>query len=473
MGQWFQRLRINAKYGVVNDATIQGYLRAASQLENVWQQIDEKVDALLLEGLPPWEAYAHMGEALAFVRACRLNVVFVQELLKAEGTTGNANAGYLPRITYEQALALCEHIEPMIEEALKAADSTRATQPSTALPLRLGPHVGGGYQSFPLSHLQGFIGAVQEMRDWTAGLLAKYELALQTAREPVPAVVATHLERMKSQLDLGDFHMRAGVDMVGQISQGQATEELQRKAEELLWEAMEGYYSISQLIAMPGAHFRPAPPPQRTARPGQVPLSPAQTFRQSEMPAPQPGAQATEQGESDTLSMLNQVTAEPGPARNSSAQPDSETIDLLNQVGASSTAQSKAPEQVSLDAAGLLDQNTATPGKAQPAPDAASSFERETGAQRTSGSVPDVAALFGQNTPAPRASQPTSIQAPPDMAGLLDQHPAQAASDEQGTKSVKDHDHKMHVNPAQSAAPEDATLDLLSEICRDEEKAGE
>ncbi|GHO82702.1 hypothetical protein [Dictyobacter formicarum] len=53
MGQWFQQLLANAKYGSVNDATIQGYLRAASQIESVWQQIDDKADELILQGLPP------------------------------------------------------------------------------------------------------------------------------------------------------------------------------------------------------------------------------------------------------------------------------------------------------------------------------------------------------------------------------------------------------------------------------------
>jgi hypothetical protein len=422
MGQWFQRLRANAKYGAVNDATIQGYLRAASQLEDVWQQIDDKVDALLLEGLPPWEAYATMGYALAFVRACRMNVVFAQQLLKAEAATSNTGTGYLPRITYDQALALCEHIEPTIEEAIKAAANPRYTLPQSALPLRLGPHVGDGYQSFPLSHLQGTIGAAQEMRDWTAGLLAKYELALQATKEPVPPQVATHLERMKSELGLGDFHLRTGVDMVGQISQGQVTEMLQRKAEGLLWEAMEGFYSTSQLIAMPGAHLRPAAPrtPAETAQP-RPPQAPA--LRQPEEKVPT-------QPTPDTLSMLNQVIAEPKPVQRAPAQPAAETIDLLNQVGAGSP-----PERV------------------VPAP-----------------KTPDVAGLFGKDAPAQRASRPATTDAPPDMAGLLDQGPAQGASSKSAARPSSDPGRKIHQRKAES---EDTTLGLLSEIVGDQEQSNE
>src|SRR5579859_1839852 len=69
-------------HGEVSDATIQGYLRAASQIEDIWKRIDEQVDELIGQGLAPWDAYARMGYPLAFVRACRMNVVFVQFVLK-------------------------------------------------------------------------------------------------------------------------------------------------------------------------------------------------------------------------------------------------------------------------------------------------------------------------------------------------------------------------------------------------------
>jgi len=104
--RWFSRFVASGIHGEVSDATIQGYLRSASQLEEIWQQIDDNVDNLMLQGMTPWDAYAKMGYALAFVRACRTNVVFVQELLKADAAADPASAGYLPRVTYDQALAL-------------------------------------------------------------------------------------------------------------------------------------------------------------------------------------------------------------------------------------------------------------------------------------------------------------------------------------------------------------------------------
>src|SRR2546429_226590 len=71
--RWFSRFVASGIHGEVSDATIQGYLRSASQLEEIWQQIDDNVDNLMLQGMTPWDAYAKMGYALAFVRACRTN----------------------------------------------------------------------------------------------------------------------------------------------------------------------------------------------------------------------------------------------------------------------------------------------------------------------------------------------------------------------------------------------------------------
>jgi hypothetical protein len=409
MGQWFQRLRANAKYGAVNDATIQGYLRAASQIENVWQQVDDKVDELIWQGLPPWEAHSRMGYALAFVRACRMNVIFVQEFLKAETATDTANAGYLPKVTYDQALALCEHIEPTIEEAIKASSNAHYILPPSTLPLKLGPHIASTYQSLPLSHLQGAIRAAQEMKDWTAGLLAKYELALHAAKLALPQEVSAHLEQMKNELELGDFHLRTGVDMVGQISQGRVAEALHQKAEGFLWEAMESFYNVSQMIAMPD--LRPHPAQHVSGRQNPAPARSVQT-----LPTPP---------EPVAIDLLNQVIAEPGPAQKTSALTSPDMLHMLNQVTTSSQTPQRESSQPLPETSGLLDQEVLTPDAKQRAPGA---------------SLPDLTGLLAQDqgtAPRPQA---------------------------QGSKATE------RASQARNVTPADNTLDLLAEICREQEK---
>ncbi len=357
MGQWLQRLLGGAKSGMANAATIQGYLRAASQIEQVWQQIDDKVDELIGQGCPPWEAYVRTGYALAFVRACRLNVVFVQELLKADAAANPAETGNLPQITYDQALALCEHIEPYIEEALKAATNPQYMLTTYRLPLELGPQIRDAYQRIPRSHLQGIIGASQEMREWTAGLLAKYELALHAAKLAVPPQVATHLEKMKSEMELGDFHLRTGIDMVGQMSLGQSTDELNARAEGFLWEAMQGFYIVSQLVALSEVPMRPA----RRSAPARQQDRPSAARQAHPAVEPPPRPIPPMPSAPDMAALFNQVIAGAGPAQKSPVHPAEDVSKLFNQVIADVVHTQETPLQPASDVSALFDQVTASP----------------------------------------------------------------------------------------------------------------
>ncbi len=361
MGQWFQRFVASGLHGEVSDATIQGYLRSASQLEDIWQQIDDSVDAFIAQGMAPWDAYARMGYALAYVRACRTNVVFVQELLKADAAAEPASAGYLPKITYDQALALCEHIEPYLEEAIKASTNSRYVPTPYALPLTLGPHIRYANQHFPLPHLQGIIGAAQQTRDWAAGLLAKYELALRAAKTPVPQPVATHVEEMRSELGLGDFHLRTGVDMVGQISNGQTTDELSKKADGFLWEAMESFFKVSQLVAISGtpASARPScnmPGIASREQPYQRPSAPKLNLEIPVPPAP------------DMSDMLNQVITAPGAVQQVPAPSLPDMSDMLNQVITDRGGAQAVPASPSPDVSDMLNQVIADTGTTQEVP---------------------------------------------------------------------------------------------------------
>ncbi len=361
MGQWFQRFVASGLHGEVSDATIQGYLRSASQLEDIWQQIDDSVDAFIAQGMAPWDAYARMGYALAYVRACRTNVVFVQELLKADAAAEPASAGYLPKITYDQALALCEHIEPYLEEAIKASTNSRYVPITYALPLTLGPHIRYANQHFPLPHLQGIIGAAQQTRDWAAGLLAKYELALRAAKTPVPQPVSTHVEEMRSELGLGDFHLRTGIDMVGQISNGQTTDELSKKADGFLWEAMESFFKVSQLVAISGT-----PASARPSRNAPGIVSHEQTYQRPAAPKLNPEIPVPPSP--DVSDMLNQVITAPGAVQQVPAPSLPDVSDMLNQVITDPGGAQAVPASPSPDVSDMLNQVIADAGTTQEVP---------------------------------------------------------------------------------------------------------
>ena len=447
-GQWFQRFvanSISSMSGEVSDITIQGYLRSASQLEDIWQQLDDNVNALITEGTAPWDAYSKVAYALGLIRACRINVVFVQGLLKANALVNPATANYLPRLSYEQALALCQHIEPLIEESLKASANLAYVPMGYNLPLAFGPRVRPSDQHLPLAHVRGFIEAAQQTRDWAAGLLAQYELALNAPKKQVPQPIATHLAQMKRELELGDFHLRSGVDMTGSISSGQQVpDELSTKAEDLLWEAVESFFKVSQLVAFPVVpllHTQQPPLPsdmrgqgrqehpyqERHIVPHQPATTPAQTYTSAPQEPPPP----------NIYDLFNQVTSTPGAVQPISTPPTSGTSNLLDQITASPETSPKVSPTPSPELSAMFNQVTAN----------SESAPRVSHSSSTSPDISNVSDMFNQVINAQQTEQ---------------QMLTQSVQPVQPTQPPK---RTAHTSQTSKAISQDNTLDLLSEIC--------
>ncbi len=241
----------------MSDANIQGYLRAASQIEDIWQQVDDKVAALIAQGVAPWKAYEHMRYPLAFIRAARAYQVFVRELLAADAANDPQTAGYLPQVTYDQANALSHQIQPCLQNAIAALNNV-TTEAEVSLPLVLGPRIEAERQPCPIAHLQGMIAAAREVREWAAGLIAQYAHAVSQATVPVPANISVHITELQGRLQQEDSQLRFGTDLVGQVTQQGATAELHEEAENSLWNALQNFFLINQAVALPGLlHARP------------------------------------------------------------------------------------------------------------------------------------------------------------------------------------------------------------------------
>ncbi|HST88052.1 MAG TPA: hypothetical protein VLJ14_06705 [Ktedonobacterales bacterium] len=252
----------------VSDANIRGYLRAASQIEDVWQQVDERIAAALAQGTQPWDAYGRMRHALAFIRAARAHQIFIRELLAADAAFDPATVGYLPPITYDQCNALCHQIHPDLQRAVAALNDPEFT-PDVALPLPLGPHVEAEDEACPVTHLQGMIAAAREVREWAAGLIAQYSTAVAHAAVPVPPDVSAHVTALNARLAEADSALRFGVDLVGQASRGEATVELHEQAEDSLWDALETFFLLNQAVAMPELLRPPVEPSPSSANTSQ------------------------------------------------------------------------------------------------------------------------------------------------------------------------------------------------------------
>ena len=244
--------------GEVSDTNVRGYLSAASQIEEIWQDIDAQVKTAIAEGTPPWEAFATQRYPLAFIRAARAYQVFIRELLAADAAADPATAGYLPRVTYDQANALCHHIQPNLQRAVAALHQPSYV-PDVALPLTLGPRVEADGPC-PIPHLQGMIAAAREVREWAAGLIAEYQLAVSPATSAAPAAITTHVQSLQGALAEADSQLRFGTDLVWQVSEVGATAELHEQAENSLWEALDGFFLLNQAVAYPELLSQTAPP---------------------------------------------------------------------------------------------------------------------------------------------------------------------------------------------------------------------
>ena len=236
--------------GEVSDANVRGYLRAATQIEQVWQQTEDKVQSLLTAGTLPWEAYQQTRYALAFVRAARTYQVFVEQLLAADAAADPGTAGFLPHVTFDQSNALCHQIQPNLQAAVAALNDATFT-PEVALPQTLGPRIESEGHPCPVAHLEGMIAAAREVREWAAGLIAQYETAVTAAATPAPTEITAHLTLLHRHLAEADSRLQFGTDLVGQVSQQGATPELHEEAEDNLWAAMQTFFLLNQVVAMP------------------------------------------------------------------------------------------------------------------------------------------------------------------------------------------------------------------------------
>jgi hypothetical protein len=236
--------------GEVSDAHVRAYLNAASQIADVWQQTDDRLDAALKGGALPWDAYMSLRYPLAFVRIARTYQVFVQQLLEMDAAANPELAGFLPHVTYDQANALCHQIQPNLQQAV-ASLADPQFQPDVALPVALGPRIESEGHPCPVAHLQGMIAAAREARTWASGLIAQYEEAVTHATTPAPEEITTHLTALHRRLAEADSQLDFGVNLVGRVSQQAPNPDLHEQAEDQLWGALDGYFWLNQVIAMP------------------------------------------------------------------------------------------------------------------------------------------------------------------------------------------------------------------------------
>ena len=182
-------------------------------------------------------------------------------------------------------------------EAIKAQDP-RYRPRGFDWPLKFGPRLQESNDQISVPLVQGLRNGAQQLQEWVNGFIAAYELAVNASPIHPPESVGQHLEAVHREMQLGMFHFQTAVDMLGALSTTQVAQPMLAQASDLLWEALGSFFTVSQLVAHPGALTQPQQPqqvqPQNPGRrpeteppPQQVTYPPASTFVQPSEPEPE------------------------------------------------------------------------------------------------------------------------------------------------------------------------------------------
>jgi hypothetical protein len=117
---------------------LEAYREAGSSVYDLLDRVHQQRDELRAAGRSPWDADRGLRFLIAFAwNAFRLQTMGDEFIEAARGV-----AGFLPRLTAEEAVAFYGHVEPWISRPNQAA-SNPAYVPDVHLPTHLLPLVGG------------------------------------------------------------------------------------------------------------------------------------------------------------------------------------------------------------------------------------------------------------------------------------------------------------------------------------------
>ncbi len=226
--------------GEVSADTLEAYRRASLA---VYEQID-LVEAHRLEsranGLSPWTVpYSTQAEML-----CAWNAFVLQtlgnEFLEADYTSDSATVGFVPRITADQVLAFYTQVEAWLTRARQAH-----VNPGYRLDLQVPADLPGWskVEPCPNTHLAGMLKALSALSE-------HLEAPLQFLNDsPLPNTAAAqeHLNAIRSVHAIAQTKSRYAIDMFG----SNPSRDVHERAEEHAKAAIENYYLLGQLLAMP------------------------------------------------------------------------------------------------------------------------------------------------------------------------------------------------------------------------------
>jgi hypothetical protein len=224
--------------GEVAADTLEAYRRAGQAVYDLLRQVEERRLALKIQSLNPWT----VDPATQAQFLCAWNAFVLQTLgdrfLEADYEANPTTAGYVPPITAEQALAFYTQVESWLNRAYQAGINPDYRL-DASLPANL--PVWGGNESCPNTHLDGMVAATRLLRTHTEAAIAAFESeALPADKQVVVNQIHQLLASATSEAEYAE-----------QLWAPNLPQEVHEKVEQHAKSALEQYYHLGQILAMP------------------------------------------------------------------------------------------------------------------------------------------------------------------------------------------------------------------------------
>lgn len=240
--------------GEVSADTLEAYRRASLAVYDALEHAEKHREVARGEGKNAWTMAASTKAEIL----CTWNSFVLQTLgdrfLEADYQNDPQTVGFVPPITADQILGFYTQVEGWLNRAQQAHHNPDYKL-DVAVPALLPPW--SEVEPCPNAHLIGMLDAMRAVRDHT-------EAALAFLNDSPPQTEAEKksLNQIRQTHAAAATKARYADDMMG----GNPSRDVHERVEEHVKDAIEGYYLLGQLLAMPElaakVHQAPAPSPQ-------------------------------------------------------------------------------------------------------------------------------------------------------------------------------------------------------------------
>lgn len=270
---------VSRLHGEIPADTLEAYRRAGADVYALMDDLDARRAEWTVRGVDAWSVDHEAQSALL----CGWNAFALQilgdELVAADYASSTSTVGYVPPVTAEQALSWYEQVPAWLARSRRALSSSQfMLDVSVPAPLPRWSQV----EPCPVSHLAAMRAALDRMRQHTSAAMTTLHDGLdgtdqtgEAANEPSMADAEPRdgdetSDRRRAHDRIHELlaGAEASASYADRLWTPSATRQVHEQVEVNAKQAIEGYYIIGQLLAMPPLALSSIPAGPSTTLPG-------------------------------------------------------------------------------------------------------------------------------------------------------------------------------------------------------------